>query len=141
MYGDKTGMGAVIHTALEVVRDEMQINAQNKLIASTVKAQEVALNWKNYAKELEAKIQELTKINEEWTQYGIAVRKRLAWLEDNLKRQSANRKGLSKLKEMFLEELALISNPEACKMLDPAVRKKAFDEEYEKFMAGDQLTF
>lgn len=88
--------------------------------------------WIDYAAKLES-------ANAQWKEYGQKLAERVLWLEQNLKRQSANRVALRAVKDMLLEELRVVADPEKCKGLDPAKRQKLFDEKYNAFMAGDDL--
>ena len=90
--------------------------------------------WQEYAMRLK-------DANEQWAAYAKDLQAKINWLEDNLKRQSANRMGFRAVRDLLVQELSLFGDPEKCKGLDPAERQKLFDAEFKKFMDGDQLTF
>jgi phospholipase C len=91
-------------------------------------------SWKDYAAELQ-------QANVEWSAYAKKLAEYINWLEDNLKRQSANRAGLNEVYKMVLEELKLFADPQKAKTLDVAMRQKAFDAKFQQFMNGDQLAY
>lgn len=138
---DTTGMGVVVHNALEAVRDRNQVAAINRVAEAAQRANDDAHSWKNYAEKLAATLEKNKASTKEWADYAKALSDRVKWLENNLKRQSANRAGLDAIRELLVAELGRFADPEQCKALDPAVRKQAFDEEFDKFMKGDAITF
>ena len=90
--------------------------------------------WKEYALRLQ-------QYNEEWAAHAKNLQAKINWLEDSLKKQSANRLGLDAVRLFLLEELKLVADPEKCKGLDPVERKRRFDAKFQEFMNGDQLSY
>lgn len=137
---DTTGIGAIFEAAMEGVRLQGQINAQNSLIAVAQKAIHSANSWKQRAEELEKTVKQQDAQVQMWGNYASKKSERVKSLEADLKKQSAEKEGQSAVRAALLADLERLTTPEQCPNLDQSARQKIFDEAYARFMSDDKLT-